>query len=276
MSGGHSSGPFPRVGGEPPNVDATVAHIARVYDYWLGGKDNFAADREAGNQALRIYPDLVSSVRANRAFLTRTVRYLAEKAGIRQFLDIGMGIPTASNTHEVAQSVAPECRVVYVDNDPMVLAHAHALMHSSPQGATEYLDVDVRDPEKILHEASWLLDFTQPVAVMLVAVLHLVSDGDDPYGIVSRLMAALPPGSSLTISHVPSDMHAMAMKAMRARLNRLLTQRSTYRSREQVTRFFDGTELVPPGVVPIQEWNPGTAEEAGAAAAMWGGVAMKP
>jgi S-adenosyl methyltransferase len=276
MPGGHSWSPFRRASAEPPNIDATVAHIARVYDYWLGGKDNFAADREAGDEALRAYPDLVSSVRANRAFLARTVRYLAEKGGIRQFLDIGMGIPAADNTHEVAQSVAPECRVVYVDNDPMVLAHARALLHSTPQGATEYLDADVRDPEKILHEASWLLDFTQPVAVMLVAVLHLVSDGDDPYGIVRRLMAALPSGSSLTISHVPSDIHARAMKTVRARLNRLLTQRSTYRSREQVTRFFDGLELVPPGVVPIQQWNPGTAEEAGAAAAMWGGVAVKP
>jgi hypothetical protein len=276
MSVGHSWGPCRRAGAEPPNIDATVAHIARVYDYWLGGKDNFAADREAGDEALRAYPDLVSSVRANRAFLARTVRYLAEKNGIRQFLDIGMGIPAANNTHEVAQSVAPECRVMYVDNDPMVLAHARALLRSTPQGATEYLDADVHDPEKILHEASWLLDFTQPVAVMLVAVLHLVGDGDDPYGIVRRLMAAVPPGSSLTISHVPSDMHATAMKAMRARLNRLLTQRSIYRSHAQVTRFFDGLDLVPPGVVPIQEWNPATAEEAGTAASMWGGVALKP
>ena len=276
MPGGHSWGPFRWADAEPPNIDATVAHIARVYDYWLGGKDNFAADRKAGDEALRAYPDLVSSARANRAFLARTVRYLAEEGGIRQFLDVGTGIPASDNTHEVAQSVAPECRVVYVDNDPMVLAHARALLRSTPQGATEYLDADVRDPEKILHEASWLLDFTQPVAVMLVAVLHLVGDDDDPYGIVRRLMAALPPGSSLTISHVPSDINAAAMKTVRARLNRLLTQRSTYRSHEQVTRFFDGLDLVPPGVVPIQEWNPGTAEEAGAAAAMWGGAALKP
>jgi hypothetical protein len=276
MSGGHYRSPFQRAGSEPPIIDATVAHIARVYDYWLGGKDNFAADREAANEAIRAYPDLASSTRANRAFLARTVRYLAEKTGIRQFLDIGMGIPTTDNTHEVAQSVAPECRVMYVDNDPMVLTHARALLRSSPQGATEYLDADVRDPEKVLHEASWLLDFTKPVAVMLVAVLHLVSDSDDPYGIVRQLMSAVPPGSSLVISHVPCDMHASAMKAMRARLNRLLTQPSTYRSREQVTRFFDGLELVPPGVVPIQEWNPRTEEEAGAAAAMWGGLALKP
>ena len=276
MPEGFFSSVIPEQEGEPPDIDTSVAHIARVYDYWLGGKDNFAADRKAGDEAIRAYPDLVSSVRANRAFLTRTVRYLAEKAGIRQFLDIGTGIPAADNTHEVAQSVAPECRVMYVDNDPMVLAHARALLRSSPQGATAYLDADVRDPGKILDEAPRLLDFTEPVAVMLVAVLHLVSDGDDPYGIVRQLMAAVPPGSSLTISHVPSDMHATAMKAMGNNLNRLLAQRSTYRSREQVTRFFDGLELVPPGVVPIQEWNPGSAEEASAAAAMWGGVALKP
>jgi hypothetical protein len=275
MPDGFFSSVIPEQDGELPDIDTSVAHIARVYDYWLGGKDNFAADREAAEEAIRAYPDLVSSVRANRAFLTRTVRHLAEKAGIRQYLDIGTGIPTASNTHEVAQTVAPECRIVYVDNDPMVLAHARALLRSSPQGATAYLDADVRDPEKILREASRLLDFTQPVAVMLVAVLHLVGESDDPYGIVRQLMAAVPPGSSLTISHVPSDMHASAMKAMGDNLNRLLAQQSTYRSREQVTRFFDGLDLVPPGVVPIQEWNPATEEEAGAAAAMWGGVALK-
>ena len=258
------------------DIDTSVAHIARVYDYWLGGKDNFAPDREAGDEAIQAYPQLVSSVRANRAFLARTVRYLAGEAGIRQFLDVGTGIPTASNTHEVAQAIAPETRVVYADNDPMVLAHARALLHSGPEGGTAYLDADVRDPEEILRAAAGLLDFSQPVAVMLVAILHFVSDEDNPAAIVSRLMADLPPGSSLTISHVPSDMHATAMKAMGDRLNRLLAQRSTYRSKEQVTRFFDGLNLVPPGVVPIQEWRPATPEEASAAAAMWGGVGLKP
>jgi hypothetical protein len=258
------------------DIDTSVAHIARVYDYWLGGKDNFAPDREAGDEAIQAYPQLVSSVRANRAFLARTVRYLAGEAGIRQFLDIGTGIPTASNTHEVAQAIAPETRVVYADNDPMVLAHARALLRGTPEGSTAYLDADVRDPETILHAAADLLDFSQPVAVMLVAILHFVGEDEGPQEIVSRLMANLPPGSSLTISHVPSDMHATAMKAMGDRLNRLLAQRSTYRSREQVTRFFDGLNLVPPGVVPIQEWRPATPEEATAAAAMWGGVALKP
>jgi hypothetical protein len=258
------------------DVDTSVAHIARVYDYWLGGKDNFAPDREAGDDAIVAYPQLVSSVRANRAFLTRTVRYLTAEVGIRQFLDIGTGIPTASNTHEVAQGIAPEARVVYADNDPMVLAHARALLRGTPEGRTAYLDADVRDPDTILRAAADVLDFSQPVAVMLVAILHFVSDDDHPAAMVSRLMADMPPGSSLTISHVPSDMHATAMKAMGERLNRLLAQRSTYRSREQVTRFFDGLNLVPPGVVPIQEWRPATPEEASAAAAMWGGVAFKP
>ncbi len=257
------------------DIDTSVAHIARVYDYWLGGKDNFGPDREAGDEAITAYPQLVSSVRANRAFLARTVRYLAEEAGIRQFLDIGTGIPTANNTHEVAQSIAPEARVVYADNDPMVLAHARALLRSAPEGRTAYLDADVRDPDSILHAAAGVLDFGQPVAVMLVAILHFVSEDEDPAGIIARFMADLPPGSSLTISHVPSDMHATAMKAMGDSLNRLLAQHSTYRSREQVTRFFAGLDLVPPGVVPIQEWRPSTPEEAKAAAAMWGGVALK-
>jgi hypothetical protein len=217
----------------------------------------------------------VSSVRANRAFLARTVRYLAGEAGIRQFLDIGTGIPTANNTHEVAQGIAPESRVVYADNDPMVLAHARALLRSAPEGRTAYLDADVRDPDTILRSAADVLDFSQPVAVMLVAILHFVSEDEDPAGIISRLMAEMPPGSSLTITHVPSDMHATAMKAMGDRLNRLLAQRSTYRSREQVTKLFEGLELAEPGVVPIQEWRPATPEEAGAAAAMWGGVAFK-
>jgi hypothetical protein len=166
--------------------------------------------------------------------------------------------------------------VVYADNDPMVLAHARALLRSTPEGATAYLDADVRDPDEVLHAAAGVLDFSQPVALMLVAILHFVSDDERPYEIVSRLLAALPPGSSLTISHVPSDMHATAMKAMGDRLNRLLAQRSTYRSREQVTRFFDGLDLVPPGVVPVQEWRPASAAEAAAAAAMWGGVGRKP
>ena len=158
------------------SFDSSVPHIARVYDYWLGGKDNFAADRELGERTLEAYPNLVFSVRANRAFLARAVRFLAAEMGIRQFLDVGTGIPTANNTHEVAQRVAPEARIVYVDNDPIVLSHARALLTSKPEGACAYLDADLRDPDKILAEAADTLDFTAPVAVMLIAVMHFVGD----------------------------------------------------------------------------------------------------
>jgi hypothetical protein len=257
-------------------LDTGTAHIARVYDYWLGGKDHFAADRAAGDEALKAFPGLISSVRANRAFLARTVRYLAGERGIRQFLDIGTGIPASSNTHEVAQSLAPDARVVYVDNDPMVLAHARALLASGPHGTTDYIDADLRDTGKIIEEAARTLDFTEPVAVMLIAVLHLISEQDNPRQIIDQLMAAVPPGSTLSISHVPNDMHTGAMSDMSDRLNRLLSQPSTYRSHAQVTAFFDGLDLVEPGVTPIQKWRPATAQEAAAVAAMWGGVAIKP
>ena len=190
--------------GEHPTYDTSVAHVARVYDYyWLGGKDSYAADREAGDQAIQAYPDLVYSVRANRAFLARTVRYLAREEGIRQFLDIGTGIPTASNTHEVAQSVAPDCRVVYVDNDPVVLSHARALLTGRPEGATDYIDADLRDTQKILAQAARTLDFSRPVAVMLIAIMHAIGDDEDPYAIVATLMDAVPPGSYLALCMWP-------------------------------------------------------------------------
>ena len=175
-------------------LDTSVAHPARVYDYWLGGKDNFAADREAAERVLAVAPGLRYRVRANRAFLGRASRYLAAEAGIRQFLDIGTGIPAADNTHEVAQRAAPDARVVYVDNDPIVLLHAQALLRSTPEGATDYLQADLRDPGTILDRAATLLDFGQPVAVMLLGVLHLVQDAEDPWGIVAGLMAAMPAG----------------------------------------------------------------------------------
>jgi hypothetical protein len=260
---------------DPKRLDTGTAHIARVYDYWLGGNNNFPADRAAGEEALEAFPGLISSVRANRAFLARTVRYLAEERGIRQFLDIGTGIPASNNTHEVAQSVAPQARVVYVDNDPMVLAQARALLGSGPHGATDYIDADLRDTRKILQIAARTIDFTEPVAVMLIAVLHLIGDEDNPRQIIEELMAAVPPGSSLSISHVPNDMHMGQMSDMSDRLNRLLAQPSTYRSRAEVSGFFEGLELVEPGVTPIQQWRPDTPEEASAVAAMWGGVAFK-
>jgi hypothetical protein len=267
--------PLPADDEERVDFDTSVAHIARVYDYWLGGKDNFEADRQAGEEALAAYPDLVSSVRANRAFLARGVRFLAAEAGVGQFLDIGTGIPSANNTHEVAQSIAPASRVVYVDNDPIVLAHARALLVGRPEGTTDYLDADLRDTEKILDHARGLLDFSQPVAVMLVAVLHLIGPEDHPYSIVSQLMDAVPPGSYLLLSHVASDIEPEKMAEMGKRLNRLLAQKGTYRSQAGVTDFFDGLELVEPGLVPVQHWRQDSEVEEARRAAMWGGVARK-
>jgi S-adenosyl methyltransferase len=278
MATGLWQGNDPDDGREPPKIDTSVPHVARVYDYWLGGKNNYAVDREAGDEAIRAYPDMRSSVRANRAFLKRSVRYLAEEAGIRQFLDVGTGLPSASNTHEVAQAAAPESRIVYVDNDPIVLAHARALLTSDPQGATGYLDADARDTSSILTGAAELLDFSEPVAVMLIAILQLIADDDDPYQLVAELTAAVPSGSFLVITHVAGDMGRMTPGALEAarRLSELLPQRVNPRSQAQVTKFFDHLELVEPGVVPIQRWRPASDDEAGAQAALWGGVARKP
>jgi hypothetical protein len=267
--------PLPPDQEEQVDFDTSVAHIARVYDYWLGGKDNFEADRIAGEEALAAYPDLVSSVRANRAFLARGVRFLAGEAGVRQFLDIGTGIPSANNTHEVAQEVAPASRVMYVDNDPIVLAHARALLVGRPEGTTDYLDADLRETEKILDHARGLLDFSQPVAVMLVAVLHLIGPEDHPHSIVSQLMDAVPPGSYLLLSHVASDIEPEKMAEMGKRLNRLLAQKGFYRNQAEVTQFFTGLELLEPGVVPVQHWRQDSEIEGARRAAMWGGVARK-
>jgi S-adenosyl methyltransferase len=260
---------------EQTTFDTSVAHVARVYDYWLGGKDNFAVDRAAGEQAIAAYPDIVHSVRANRAFLARTVRYLAAEAGIRQFLDIGTGIPTANNTHEVAQSAAPGCRVVYVDNDPIVLAHARALLTSGPAGVTAYIDADLRDTRKILAVASQTLDFSRPVAVVLMAIMHLIGDGDDPYGTVAKLIGAVPPGSYLAMSHIASDIEPEALGKAKERVSRLALVEQTYRTHAEVMQFFDGLEMVEPGLVRVQEWRPGSEIEAKSPAALWGGVGRK-
>jgi hypothetical protein len=260
---------------EPPTIDTSVAHVARVYNYWLGGSANFAADREAAEQAMAAYPDLALSVRANRAFLARTVRYLARGKGIRQFLDIGTGIPAADNTHEVAQSVAAECRVVYADHDPIVLAYAQSLLTSTPQGATDYLHADLREPGKIVAEAARTLDFRQPVAVVLMAVLQLIPDDEDPHGIVAQLLDAVPAGSYLVVSHPASDIDAESMAEMAKRLNRLMSQSVALRDHAGVTRFFDGLDLAEPGVVRIPEWRPGSPAEAATPATMWGGVGRK-
>jgi hypothetical protein len=257
-------------------IDPTVAHIARVQDYWLGGKDHFEADRVAGDEVIAQLPDTVASVRNNRAFLGRTVRFLAAEQGVRQFLDLGTGIPAASNTHEVAQDITPEARIVYVDNDPMVLAHARALLTSRREGRCAYIDVDIRDPEKILNAAAEVLDFTEPVAVMLVAVLQFIPDDDDPHGIVRRLMATVPAGSYLVISHPAADIQAAAMAAAAGRLNELMAQRATPRAKDAVTSFFDGLDLAEPGVIRCPEWRPDRPADAAGKSTMWGGVARKP
>jgi S-adenosyl methyltransferase len=261
---------------EPAGFDTSVAHIARVYDYWLGGKDNYAADRAVGDQVMQAYPNIVYSVKANRAFLARAVSYLAGEAGIRQFLDIGTGIPTANNTHEVAQSAAPQSRVVYVDNDPVVLSHARALLASDPAGATDYIDADLRDTAKALSEAERTLDFSEPVAVMLLGILHMVPEHDDPRAAVATLMRAVPSGSFLTISHPASDIDAAAGAEAGRRYNAQAAESATFRSRAQVMEFFEGLDLVPPGLVRVPEWRPRSEIEAKTPSNLWGGVARKP
>ncbi|SRR5271165_1476736 len=260
-----------------PGFDTRHAHSARVYNYWLGGKDNFAADREAAEQAIAANPGIVRDVRANRAFLVRVVRYLASERGVRQFLDIGTGLPTASNTHQVAQAVAPDARIVYADNDPIVLSHARALLSSTPEGACDYVDADLRDTSAILRAASATLDFGQPVALMLLIVMHLISDADDPYGLVTALLRALPAGSYLVLAHPASDIRAAQMAEMTKRVNqRMSGPQATMRDRAAVTRFFDGLELLEPGVVQPQQWRPEPGLLSPPQVTAWCGVARKP
>jgi O-methyltransferase involved in polyketide biosynthesis len=266
--------------GEPrelPKIDTSVAHIARVYDYWLGGKDNFEADRIAGEATIAAYPAIRASARANRAFLARSVRFLTAEAGVRQFLDIGTGLPTASNTHQVAQSVAPDSRIVYVDNDRLVLSHARALLTSSPEGVTAYLDADLRDTDRILELAADTLDFSQPVAIMLLAILHYIPDLDQAQRIVARLISAVPSGSYLTISHAASDISPEEMAEMIRRMNEHLAEGNHVgRPRDVVARFFADVDLVDPGVVKVTEWRPISAVEAEGPTSLWGGVGRKP
>jgi hypothetical protein len=257
----------------PPLFDTNVPHIARVYNYWLGGKDHFAADRELAEKFIAADPKVIAGVRANRAFLGRAVHFLAAEAGIRQFLDIGTGIPTASNTHEVAQRAAPDSHVVYVDNDPIVLAHARALLTSDPAGATDYIDADLRNTGTILAQAARMLDFGRPVAVMLVGILQCIPDEDDPPGIVAALMDAVPPGSYLAVSHPAADVYAQA-RAGAALLNEGLSSPIIFRTRAAVARFFDGLELVEPGLVSISQWRSGAGADA-SPLANWAGVARK-
>jgi O-methyltransferase involved in polyketide biosynthesis len=238
-----------------PSFNPRVPSPARMWNYWLGGKDNFAADREAAQRVLEVLPSIPAIARLARLFLTDAVYQLTDGHGIRQFLDIGTGLPTADNTHDVAQRAAPESRIVYVDYDPVVLLHAQALLTSSPQGKTDYIQADLRDTDTIVAGAARTLDFTQPVAVILIAVLHFIPDADDPYQVVTRLMNALPSGSYLVMGHAASDIAPEASAELARRYNAMSSASITPRSREQVARFFDGLEMVPPGLVPIGEWG---------------------
>lgn len=242
-------------------IDSRVAQAARVYDYLLGGSVNFAADREAAEAMAAVLPggmeSLRSNARANRRFLGRAVRYLAGEVGIRQFLDIGTGIPNDDNVHAVAQDVAPDARVVYVDNDHMVLAHAHVLLQSSPEGSTAYLYGDIRDPEWILEQAADTLDFGQPIALMLVAILHLIPDEDDPYAIVDELVAGLPRGSYVAISHLTTEFQPSVIAKGAGMLTELTDASFTPRSAADVARFFDRLVLVEPGLAQVDQWNQG-------------------
>jgi hypothetical protein len=260
------------------SLDTTVANPARVWNYWVGGKDNFAVDREVGEQVLGLLPSMPMIARYARRFLSGAVRGLAVSQGIRQFLDIGTGLPTADNTHEVAQRVAPEARIAYVDNDPVVLAHARALLTSSPEGETGYIAADLRDTAAVLAGAEQILDFSQPVAVLLVAILHFIPDADDPHQIVGRLMDAVPSGSYLAVVHAASDIQVREVAEGMGRYNQVSSTPITMRSKAQVLRFFDGLDVARPGVVPLDEWWPPAEVEPSAVGRLAGyaGIARKP
>jgi hypothetical protein len=258
------------------SFDTTKAHQARVYDYLLGGKNNYAADREVAAEVVKLWPEVGFTARANRAFVGRAVRFLAAEAGVRQFLDLGTGIPAEGNVHEVAQAVAPESRVVYVDYDPVVLAHARALLDSSDAGTTEYIDADLRDTGTILARAGEVLDFAKPVAVTVVSILHVVPDADDPWAIVGAFMDAVPSGSYLAVSHAGADLLDREMvQRLTDTWNSGAQQRMSWRSREQIARFFTGTDLVEPGLVPVDAWRPVPGVTEGGGSAWWGGVGRK-
>jgi O-methyltransferase involved in polyketide biosynthesis len=244
-------------------LDTSVAHPARVYSYWLGGKDNFPADRQAAEEVKRHRPQVVASAWANRAFLARAVRFLVTECGIGQFVDIGTGLPAPSNTHEVAQEVDPSSRVVYVDNDPLVLAHARALLASTtPQGACAYVDGDLREPEAIVAQAARTLDFTRPTAVLLLAIMHFLPDSDGPAGIVARLASTLAPGSYLAITHLTADFAPDQVTAAVTAYNTMAPAPVIPRTHTQVSALFAGLPLLAPGVVPIAEWRPPVGKSA--------------
>ena len=256
--------------------DPSVPHPARVYAYWLGGKDHYLADRLAAEEVIRRRPQVVAGARANRAFLARVVAYLAAECGIRQFLDIGTGLPAPNSTHQVAQAIASECRVVYVDNDPLVLVHARALLTSTPQGSCDYIEADIRDTSVVLAGAAQTLDLTRPAAVLLLAVLHFIADSDDPVGIVSALARQLAPGSFVVMSHLTSDFAPDPVAAGVDAYNALVPAPLTARSHAQVSALFGGLPLVPPGVVPVTEWRPALGGPSSRYGDMYAGAACIP
>ena len=263
-----------------PDVDTSRPQAARMYDYYLGGKDNFAVDRETAHEVMRVVPTIRAAARENRAFLGRAVRYLVAEAGIRQFLDIGTGLPSANNVHEVAQAVVPSCRIVYVDNDPIVLAHARALLTSSPEGKTAYIHADLRDPGSILDHAGTrqTIDLTKPVGLMLVAVLHFIPDSDGPRQIVESLVGALAPGSYLVASHATSEYYADGGIEAASIYNERGVAFQFRNADEFAEVAFNGLEMVEPGLVPVSEWRPDSDVPLPLAAEIaWdGGVARKP
>jgi hypothetical protein len=261
-------------------IDRDQAHVARVYDYMLGGTDNFEIDRQAADGVAAVYAggwtDLRASVTANRSFVGRSVRYLAEEAGIRQFLDIGSGIPTMGNVHEVAQDVAPESRVVYVDFDPIVLAYAHAVK-GTPEGATDFLVADLRDPDSILQRAAKTLDLSRPVGVLVIGTLHTIRDDEDPWGIVARYMEAMPAGSYLAIAHLTADFNPEEMAEVSDRLNAAMREPFVLRPHAEIARFFQGLDLVEPGLVQVEEWHPDSPPDPDRRIVdIYGGVARLP
>jgi hypothetical protein len=242
---------------DAPQIDTTVSHVARIWNYWLGGKDNYDVDRQVGDQITQMLPTVPALARAARQFLNRAVTHLTAEAGIRQFLDVGTGLPTVDNTHEVAQRSAPDARIMYVDNDPLVLAHARALLTSSPKGTCGYIDADLRDPGHILAEAVKTLDFTQPIALMLMGVVEFIPDDQEAYQIVGRLVDALPSGSYLVMYDGTNVIHGEASDEIVRVWNASGNAPLVLRSLEQIERFFDGLEILEPGLVPVNRWRPG-------------------
>lgn len=242
----------------PRGLDTTQAHPARRYNYWLGGKDNFAVDRESAEMVASAFPTIRLAAVENRKFLRRAVHYLAAEANIDQFLDIGTGLPSVGNVHEIAQSITPESRIVYVDNDPMVLVHARAVLTSAPEGTTAYLDADLRDPEKLLThpDLARTLDMSRPVALMLVAVLHFITDDQDPYALARQLISVLPSGSYVVMTHGTSDHLAPAELAESRKANERSGVSFQLRTTDEFSRFFTGLQLLPPGITSVVDWRP--------------------